>query len=317
MTAPISPVPEPARHPIAVVAARTGLSQDVLRVWERRYAAVTPIRADDGQRLYTDEDVERLRTLRDVSEAGRAIGQVARLSTAELQHILREDARARADAPAPANDPRAEDAVNEALTHTRAMNAARVDAVLRRSAAILGTATFLEQVAVSLLRRIGEEWHAGRLTIPQEHLASAVVYALVTGIMRDIAPASDAPRVVVATPAGERHAIGAALAGAAAAAHGWHVIFLGADVPASDIAACAIEMEAQLVALSIVYVDNRAEVLAQLRALRSMLPIRIGLIAGGAGAQALRTNLEKIGIVVGTGLAEFSAAPREASLTSV
>ncbi len=223
---------------------------------------------------------------------------------------MREDAAARAEAPATGTDLRVEEAVTEALMHARAMDAAKLDAVLRRAAALLGTAVFLEQVTASLLRRIGEEWHAGRLTIPQEHLASSVVHALVLGLMRDVEPGGDAPRVVVATPAGERHAIGAALAGAAAAAQGWRVIFLGADVPAADIAACATDVDAHLVALSVVYVENRADVLAELRALRSLLPARIGMIAGGAGANALRVDLEKLGVVVGTGLAEFAGAPR-------
>lgn len=301
--------PESARHPIAVVAARTGLSPDVLRVWERRYAAVTPTRAPDGQRHYSDEDVERLRAMRAVSEAGRAIGQVARLPTEELQQLMREDAAARADIPVTAADPRVEEAVTEALMHSRALDGAKVEAVLRRAAALLGTSVFLEQVTVSLLHRIGDEWHAGRLTIPAEHLASSVVHALVMGVMRDVAPAGNAPRVVVATPAGERHAIGAALAGATAAAQGWHVIFLGADLPAADIATCATDVDAQLVALSVVYVENHADVLAELRALRSMLPARIGMIAGGAGADALRVDLEKLGVIVGTGLAEFAGAP--------
>ncbi len=310
MDTPPSTAPESARHPIAVVAARTGLSPDVLRVWERRYAAVTPTRAPDGQRFYSDEDVERLRAMRAVSEAGRAIGQVAPLSTEDLQQLMREDAAARAEAPDITTDSRVEDAVSKALVHARALDAPKVEAVLRRAAALLGTAVFLEQVTVSLLHRIGEEWHAGRLTIPQEHLASSVVHALVMGVMRDVAPAGDAPRVVVATPAGERHAIGAALAGAAAAAQGWRVIFLGADLPAADIAACATDVDAHLVALSVVYVENRADVLAELRALRSMLPARIGMIAGGAGAKALRAELEKLGVIVGTGLAEFAGAPR-------
>ncbi|MEO8337476.1 MAG: cobalamin-dependent protein [bacterium] len=310
MDTPLSSIAEAARHPIAVVAARTGLSPDVLRVWERRYAAVIPTRAPDGQRLYSDEDVERLRAMRAVAEAGRAIGQVARLSTEDLQQIMREDAAARAEAPATATDLRVEDAVTEALLHARALDAPKVEAVLRRAAALLGTAVFLEQVTVSLLRRIGEEWHAGRLTIPQEHLVSSVVHTLVMGVMHDVAPGGDAPRVVVATPAGERHAIGAALAGAAAAAQGWRVIFLGADLPAADIATCATDVDAQLVALSVVYVENRADMLAELRALRSMLPARIGMIVGGAGANVLRVDLERLGVVVGTGLAEFAGAPR-------
>src|SRR5918998_2487369 len=84
-----------ARHPIGVVAERTGLSPDILRVWERRYRAVEPSRAPDGQRAYSDADVERLRLLRLATLAGRSIRQVARLATDELARLVRDDDDAR------------------------------------------------------------------------------------------------------------------------------------------------------------------------------------------------------------------------------
>ena len=74
---------ERARHPIGVVAERTGLSLDVLRVWERRYGVVAPERDTAGRRVYTDSDVERLRLLSRATAAGRSIGQLAQASTEE------------------------------------------------------------------------------------------------------------------------------------------------------------------------------------------------------------------------------------------
>src|SRR5918997_5056654 len=87
--------PDIARHPIGVVAERTGLSPDLLRVWERRYQAVEPSRSLDGQRAYSDADVERLRLLRLATLAGRSIRQVARLTSDELARLVREDEAAR------------------------------------------------------------------------------------------------------------------------------------------------------------------------------------------------------------------------------
>ena len=73
------------RHPIQVVAKRTGLTADVLRVWEKRYAVVEPGRSDGGHRLYSDLDVERLKDL--ASEA-----PVIRL----VNHLISKAAEARA-----------------------------------------------------------------------------------------------------------------------------------------------------------------------------------------------------------------------------
>src|SRR5688572_15714074 len=79
------------RHPIGVVEQRTGLAQDVIRVWERRYGAVEPSRGPGGQRMYTDADIERLSLLEAAVRAGRRIGSIAALPTADLEHLVRDD----------------------------------------------------------------------------------------------------------------------------------------------------------------------------------------------------------------------------------
>src|SRR5688500_6713530 len=129
------------RHPIGVVAERTGLSPDLLRVWELRYRAVEPSRAADGQRLYSDDDVERLRLLRLGTLAGRSIRQVAQLPTEALTQLVREDEAARQRAarreeralPASVGED-----VERALALARAVDAPGLESLLRRSAAALG-----------------------------------------------------------------------------------------------------------------------------------------------------------------------------------
>jgi len=293
-------------HPIAVVAERTGLTQDVLRVWERRYGAVKPGRGATGQRLYTDADVDRLRLLNAATRAGRGIGQIARLSVKVLARMVEEDAAARATlASSSADSLDAAELVDAGLVLTRSLDAAKLDDHLRRAAALMGVSAFLKGVAAPLLRRVGDEWHAGRLTPAQEHLASSVLHEIIVTTMRGFAQRNGAPRVLVATPAGERHAIGAALLGASAAIQGWNVIYLGADLPSEEIAAAAIAANADVVALSILYLDNRERVLGELRSLRGRLPATIGLLIGGSGAAPLKPELSKAGVRVGASVADL------------
>ena len=288
-----------ARHPIAVVAERTGLTQDVLRVWERRYGAVQPERGAGGQRRYTDADIERLALLHAATRAGRSIGQVAGLPTDALTALVDEDvaARARQSPPATAASA-ATEAVAASLALARALDGARLDEALRRTAARLGVSAFLESVAAPLLRQVGDEWHAGRMTPAQEHLVSSALHDIIVETMRSFSKANGAPRVLVATAAGDRHAVGAALVGAAAAVEGWNVLYLGADLPAAEIADAARTAAVRVVALSLVYVDDRARVLGELRAIRSRLPREVTLIAGGGGAGALASELAAMGVRV-------------------
>jgi DNA-binding transcriptional MerR regulator/methylmalonyl-CoA mutase cobalamin-binding subunit len=308
-----SRAPAQPRHPIAVVAERTGLSQDVLRIWERRYGAVRPQRAAGGRRLYSDADIERLGLLHAATRAGRSIGQVAPMSTDALLALVGEDAEARArSVRTMIGTSDAAALVETALALTQSLNASALDERLRRGAAFVGLPAFVESVAAPLLRRIGEEWHAGRLSPAHEHLASSVLHDIIVETMRAFPRRDGAPGVLVATPAGERHTIGAALVGAAAAVAGWNVLYLGADLPARDIADAARVAGVQAVAVSIVYVDDRERVLREMRALRSRLAPEITLIAGGAGASALAAELLAMGVRVESGvpglLAELRAS---------
>jgi MerR family transcriptional regulator, light-induced transcriptional regulator len=302
-----------ARHPIGVVAERTGLSPDLLRVWERRYRAVEPSRSLDGQRYYSDADVERLRLLRLATQAGRSISQVASLTTEELAQLVREDEVARQQVGRRAASPLLAptgDEVERALDLARAVNAPGLESFLRRTAAGFGVPVFLEGLVAPLLRRMGEEWEAGRLTPAQEHVATAIIQRVLEGAIQFLIAPHDAPNLLLATPMGEQHRMGSALAATAAAADGWRVTYLGPDLPAGEIAAAALAVEARVVGVSIVYPRERDRVLAELRILRSRLSAAVTLVAGGAGAVALAPELRAAGIHVVQDLSEFRAALR-------
>lgn len=299
------------RHPIGVVAERTGLSQDVLRVWERRYRVVEPGRSESGQRLYADADIERLRLLALATQTGRTISQVAGLSTADVARMVGEDEQARL---VPGRRDResmpVDDVVGPALERTLALDGLGLDALLRRAILTLGMPSFLDSVATPLLTRIGSEWHAGRLAPSQEHLATAVIHRVITAAMQTVTPPPEAPTLVVATPTGERHEIGAVLAAAAAAGEGWRVTYLGADLPAADIAEAAIRTRAHSVGLSVIYVADRQRVVDEIRLLRSRLPGAVSLLIGGAASASLATELRQEGIVFLRDLAALRQALR-------
>ncbi|HEX6749451.1 MAG TPA: cobalamin-dependent protein [Longimicrobium sp.] len=278
------------RHPIRVVSERTGLSPDVLRAWEKRYGAVAPPRREGGggQRLYSDADVARLRLLRRATAAGRSIGQVAALADAELERLVREDEAQRTAASVPRRDGNAASAhVRHALAATDALDAPALEAALRRAVVMLGADAFVDDVASPFLRAVGDGWAAGTLSVAHEHLASAVLRR-VLGIVADAGPAAGAEHtVVVATPAGQVHELGAMLAAASAMSAGWRVVYLGADLPTDDVARAARDTGARVVALSLVSpADPRADA-AELRRLRRTLPPHVAIVAGGEGTREI------------------------------
>ncbi|MEM9283113.1 MAG: MerR family transcriptional regulator [Verrucomicrobiota bacterium] len=75
---------EEAFYEISAVAHLTGISSHVLRVWERRYNVVEPLRSESKRRQYSKEDIGRLRLLKTLVDSGHAIGSIAKLSTPQL-----------------------------------------------------------------------------------------------------------------------------------------------------------------------------------------------------------------------------------------
>ncbi len=291
-----------ARHPIQVVARRSGLTADVLRAWEKRYSVVQPTRSPGGRRLYSNGDIERLILLREATDAGRRIGDVAALSTDELQEMVREDRVAQAGAlsrPAePAEPHAAAELLERALDAVRALDGSQLQAELRRATILLPPMELIVGVIAPLMERIGQLWWDGELGPSQEHLASAVVQQTLASVSGSLHPDAVVSRIVVATPAGQRHEIGASLVAAASAALGWGVTYLGADLPADEIVRAAHRVGVNAVALSLVHPADDPGLAEELRELRRKLDGRIAVIVGGRAAAGYRDTLNEIGATV-------------------
>jgi MerR family transcriptional regulator, light-induced transcriptional regulator len=274
---------------------------------------VTPWRAASGQRIYSDADIERLRLLHQATLPGRAISQVARLGTDELAALVREDETARQLAGPRDRTPdsgAAENDIERALASARALDGWELEGLLRRTAAVSGMAVFLDSLAAPLLQRIDGERQAGRLSAAQERLATFTVRRVLDGALLSLVTPPGAPKLLVATPAGERQELEAMLVAAAAAVERWQVTYLGPNLPASEIAAAAGSTAAQAVGVSVTQIIDRESILAELRQLRASLPGGVPLLVGGVGARRLATTLHDPGIHVVEDLFDLRAVLR-------
>ena len=292
------PTSSEARHPIGVVADRTGLSPDVLRVWERRYGVVEPKRSAGGQRLYSDADIERLQLLNRATRGGHGISHVVSLGKAKLEELAREAESASAPSmPRTSRTATAHAAIDQAIGFAKALNPGALDAVLRRSAARYGIVPFIDDIVAPFLRRVGDDWHAGELTVGQEHFATAVVHRVVIDTVPLLSGSEGSPSIVIGTLEGERHAVGALMAAATAASEGWRVTYLGAELPVADIVMAAESSGAQAIGISVVVPDKKARTAASLRAIEKDAPAGVRILVGGAAARQLKPLVGRSRIV--------------------
>jgi methanogenic corrinoid protein MtbC1 len=289
------------RHPIKVVARRTGLTPDVLRVWEKRYGAVSPTRVDTGRRLYSDDDVERLLLLRRATLGGRRIGQVASLPTDELEELVVTDEAAMAAAPRPPGATRPSPGgtnphLDACLDAVLRLDAPALENAISGAAVALSTPALLDEVLIPLLHTIGEQWRVGTARVANEHLATAATRSLLSRLRVTAEAETGAPEIIVTTPAGQLHELGAMMAAMTAASEGWRVTYLGPNLPAEEIAAAAAQRKARVVALSVVYPADDPRVAEELRRLRGLLAPEIMILVGGSGAEHYAHILDGTGI---------------------
>lgn len=285
--------------PIQIASQRSGVSAHVIRIWERRYRALEPARTGTNRRMYSEEDVQRLRLLRELVDNGHRIGSIATLPTESLERLLQGEKHAHerqfsVDAARDLTEPG--HYVAAALEAARAFEGDRLRRLLHRARLQLGQRGMLRLVITPLIQELGNGWQEGELRSSHEHLGTAIIKEVLMTPVPGSQTAPNAPELVVATPSGEVHELGALLAAASARDLGWRVTYLGPNLPAEEIAACARARHARAVAVSVVYPDHCAAIQSQIQELRRLLPEHILLIVGGRASPAYQRMLSSVQI---------------------
>jgi len=274
---------EDGLYPMRVVTRLTGLNADTVRVWERRYGAVEPPRTEGRARRFTAQDVRRLLLIREAIGRGHAIRDVARLSEGELQSLLGQTgALERGSESASAVPP--EDAHArlraEYLAALERFDVRRAGDILARSAALMEPTELVLEVIAPILREIGDRWEHGAMSVAHEHVGSAQLRSLLFAMMRLPGPQPGARKVLVTTPPGQLHEFGALIGAFVAASRGYEAIYLGPDLPESDLDVALELSRADLVLLSVVRDVSREELAllaASVRRLKGVAEVWVGL----------------------------------------
>ena len=254
-----------------------------------------------------------MRLLKQAVCGGRRISDVAGLDCGALEQLISEDRRhAPPDGGSPAGLARAEelahgDFLDAAMDALENLDRHRLHRVLSDASVEMSGPEFRNRLIIPLLATIGARWQEGTLRIVHEHLASTIVRSFLAA-PRNHADRVRAPRMIITTPAGQYHELGALMASAVAEEMGWDVFYLGTSLPAEEIAAAARQVGARAVALSLCYRENDSHVLDELSRLRHLLDDDVPVFVGGNAVRPLRDRLIEAGLVCPADLGEFRSA---------
>lgn len=253
-------------------ASITGVAPARLRTWERRYGVPSPDRAVTGRRLYDERDLGVIRRMAELVEAGVPAAEAAAAALATPWAASLAEVRPEVEAAGPA--------ATELVDAARRFDGPTMTGAIRRAVAERGWGRALEDLVFPALRVIGEGWESGAIEVAVEHYASSVIRREIgAGIAAK--PAAGGRPVVLACPPGEQHDIGLVALHLLLADAGVPVLYLGADVPAGDLAEAVRQSDAVAVCLSIASAGGAASCRRAIRAVGRIPASRI--FVGGPG----------------------------------
>ncbi|MES2148154.1 MAG: MerR family transcriptional regulator [Pseudomonadota bacterium] len=295
-----TPAPLSILSSISEVERDTGIAKETLRVWERRYDFPRPQRDPHGERLYSQDQVARLRLVKRLLDQGHRPGKLMHQTTGLLAEMAgKTDSEAR-----PAGEG-AELAHCIALLKSHQLQALRQH--LAQAVLLLGMRRFVCELVAPLTDAVGAAWAAGQLAVFEEHLYSEALQGVlrhaIFGASQHANHSQAHPRVLLSTLPQERHGLGLLMVEALLTLEGAHCFSLGVQTPMADIVDAARAQHADVVALSFSSGSTVRGAVANVQRLQQQLGPAIEVWAGGACAQQARRQLGRHCVVGLDGLA--------------
>lgn len=271
---------------IGAVEHDTGLSKDILRVWERRYGFPRPQRDVNGERVYPLGQVEKLMLIKRLMERGHRPGQIISLGMQKLAALGARPNRA----------PPAQREIETFLELVRGHELAELRGQFTQALMKQGLDSFVRETIAPLNGAVGDAWVRGDLALFEEHFYTEQVEGVLRSAIAAIQPRGRPPRVLLTTLPGEQHTLGLLMVEALLTLEGVDCIQLGAQTPLSEIARAAGAHKADIVALSFSAAFNERRAATGLAELRAVLPRKIQIWCGGASIAKLRASPEGVDV---------------------
>ena len=284
----------PITMSISAVERDTGLSKDTLRIWERRYGFPLPDRDSQGERSYPFDQVERLRAIKRLLDAGHRPGRIVAMAPGDLDRLSNATGLRAAKAESAPESSLVPDLVGF-MAAIRLHDVEVLRDMMARSLSRIGLGRFVLDVVAPLNAQVGEAWMQGRLEVFEEHAYTETVQVVLRNALHHLPPAgAGRPRVLLATVPGEPHGLGLLMAEAVLTLEGSRCTSLGVQTPVWDIIRAAAAFRSDIVALSYTGCTNPHQVTEGLTELRAKLPPQVDVWVGGSAPVLQRRAIDGV-----------------------
>lgn len=210
----------------------SGQKAHTIRIWEHRYALLSPERTDTNIRYYNDDQLKKLLNVCTLMERGMKISHVSKLSKEEMTDEIKK-----VIAGTYQEDTQIEAIIHEALVAVTSYNETLFDEMFSAAVGIMGLKNAYIKVVYPLLVRTGLMWTNDALIPSQEHFLSNLIRQKLFAAINNLPVPQDSNQTwVLFLNEQEDHEIGLLFASYLLRQQGKKVIYLGAKVPYDNLA---------------------------------------------------------------------------------
>jgi len=254
-------------HSINHVSLVSGIPKDLLRQWERRYGYPDPDRDNNGDRIYTDNQLEKLVLIRQLVDQGKRPGKLIQMDIPELRSIMQE--------------PLANFRTSELIEVLKTGDTVQLYDWLQNQLLSHGLRSFVHKVMAPATKAVGAAWAENKLAIHEEHLFTEVVKSLARRHLSEHYSASTGPKIMLTTVPGEQHSIGLLMVEILLRLGGANVVSFGTEMPFQEIREAAENHKVQVITLSFSASFNKEDAIVMLSGLRQIIDPGIRIWVGG------------------------------------
>jgi len=271
------------KYNIKAVSTMLGIQPGTMRAWERRYNIIAPVRNDSGHRLYTDDQVKKLKWLVGKISAGFTISQaVALLENKEIDNKTEEDMRDQ-------SKDRLQSFQDDLIDSLLNFDENKSHDLINQAFSIYTIDKVLIDLLGSVLVQIGSLWEDGKITTAHEHFATSILRSRIGILMHSFPHNGMLPKVVAVCSPGEWHELGLLIFTLYVRRKGFEVIYLGSSIKEGDIDVVLDTVEPKFLFLSCTIRENLPNALSLIDRLSNERPeLSIGI--GGFAIDTLSSS---------------------------
>lgn len=217
-------------YKIADLEHLSGIKAHTIRIWEKRYNLIEPIRTDTNYRRYNDEQVKKLLNVTTLLSKGYKISHLAELKENEINDKILE-----------IQNNTHEDATYISYINELASSMINFDETLfnntfNKAINKYGLFDCMLNIVYPLLYKIGVMWATDNAMPVQEHFASCIIKRkLASSVDMLEAPHRKDKKFLLFLPPEEYHEIVLLFTNYIIRAKGYETIYLGQNVPYDNI----------------------------------------------------------------------------------